>query len=347
MIIVSGEPRSGTSLMMQTLKHLGIDVVGDKFWEKGSQSKRDLNPDGFYEVKKVVVGGINKDNAKLYQNKAVKVITVGILPDANNSSSLEYCERLIYCTRSPAEIAMSQTKLEQAITVSVNKGYKWDNRRPKPDLERYIVSVASFLKMYFGLDASAKAKISFVDYSDMISSPLSTVKRVCAIVNANPELVSNAVSNINQNLYRTKDITISSPDVDLAMSLYACLRKLDETYFQSIKAVVQQFCQKKSEDIKRWLDEETWLDVNIALANSLETNPVLKQKMLASAQKKVASGATPLSCSYRKDSEKFYTVSRPQPLGDLVRPMILCGEKQRNVTREECKMCWQTKKFGL
>ena len=44
MIIVTGDPRSGTSLTMQMVKELGVEVLGEKFpQEKQEEEMKDQN----------------------------------------------------------------------------------------------------------------------------------------------------------------------------------------------------------------------------------------------------------------------------------------------------------------
>ena len=67
--IVTGIPRSGTSLMMQVLKRAGLDIHSDY-----NRKEDDNNPQGYFELE--AVKGIVKNNSFLREarNKVVKIV---------------------------------------------------------------------------------------------------------------------------------------------------------------------------------------------------------------------------------------------------------------------------------
>lgn len=72
-IIVCGEGRCGTSLCMQTLKLLGVEVAAPDFTEK-HKGLEQYNPKGFYE-NELAYEGIQTNE---YDNKAVKLFAAGL-----------------------------------------------------------------------------------------------------------------------------------------------------------------------------------------------------------------------------------------------------------------------------
>ena len=119
MIIVSGMPRCGSSLMMQTLKHLGVPLVGeDSFDFKGNsylhsqavpQEDQDNitkhNPQGYYDIPfEFHPLFTNSHN----QGQAIKLLgPVSILP-----VPLDYVEHVMICTRNSLDNqALSYMKL--------------------------------------------------------------------------------------------------------------------------------------------------------------------------------------------------------------------------------------------
>lgn len=74
MIVVTGTPRSGTSMLMQTLMLLGVPIVGDKFHDGNLPQN---NPKGYWELPKTErVEGI-KDHR--YKGKGVKLMAQELL----------------------------------------------------------------------------------------------------------------------------------------------------------------------------------------------------------------------------------------------------------------------------
>ena len=66
--VVTGLPRSGTSLMMQIMNKSGMEILSD-----GVRQKDISNPEGYYELE--AVKGIVKDNSFL-KNAVGKVVKI-------------------------------------------------------------------------------------------------------------------------------------------------------------------------------------------------------------------------------------------------------------------------------
>ena len=118
--VVSGEPRSGTSLMMRLLEGLGLKVKGEELI-KGKEGRRrknaeELNPKGFYEVPGVVMRGIPDDALDDYEDHVVKLITPALM-----RTSYMHIGKVIFCLRDPREIALSQKGLSSPIEIAGDK----------------------------------------------------------------------------------------------------------------------------------------------------------------------------------------------------------------------------------
>jgi len=103
LVVVSGLPRSGTSMMMQILEAGGLEIVAD--FERAADPD---NPEGYYElerVKKIDRGG---DTAWLrdVRGKVIKIVShyLPYLPDTNNY-------RVIFVHRDLGEVLASQAKM--------------------------------------------------------------------------------------------------------------------------------------------------------------------------------------------------------------------------------------------
>lgn len=102
-IIISGLPRSGTSLMMQMLRAGGLAILSD-----GKRVADPDNPKGYWEYEPVK--SLRRDNSwlKLAEGKAVKVISA-LLPYLD--PDLTY--KIILMKRPMAEVIASQRKMLQ------------------------------------------------------------------------------------------------------------------------------------------------------------------------------------------------------------------------------------------
>jgi len=95
MIIVTGLPRSGTSLMMRILESLSIPITGEEFFESKDEDRKErvkyLNPEGFHEIRGSVATGLFKEPEK-FTGQAVKVVVPGVV-----RVPLQYIEKIIFC----------------------------------------------------------------------------------------------------------------------------------------------------------------------------------------------------------------------------------------------------------
>jgi predicted AlkP superfamily phosphohydrolase/phosphomutase/tetratricopeptide (TPR) repeat protein len=102
-VVVSGLPRSGTSLMMQMLEVAGIPIITD-----GKRAPDTSNPRGYYEDERVKKLPFTKDRSWLEEGrgKAVKIVAplLGAIPDMLPAN-------IIFMERDCAEILSSQRSM--------------------------------------------------------------------------------------------------------------------------------------------------------------------------------------------------------------------------------------------
>lgn len=102
-IIVSGLPRSGTSMMMRMLQAGGMPL-----WHDGIRSADDLNPHGYYELERVkdLDKTLDKGWVREGRGRAVKVISPLLehLPRTNNY-------KVIFMRRDLREVLASQARM--------------------------------------------------------------------------------------------------------------------------------------------------------------------------------------------------------------------------------------------
>lgn len=108
--VVSGLPRSGTSMMMQMLESSGMTILTDSIRKPDQNNER-----GYFEYEKVT--GLQKDHSwiKETEEKAVKVIVqlLFFLPPDH-----EY--RVLFMERPMEEILQSQEKMRQHLGNAVH-----------------------------------------------------------------------------------------------------------------------------------------------------------------------------------------------------------------------------------
>ena len=151
--VVSGLPRSGTSLMMKMLEAGGIPPMTDNI-----RTADDDNPKGYYEyerVKKMPDGDVAW--VKDAQGKAVKVIAALLeyLPD-------DYIYKVLFMRRSMDEILASQKQM------LIRSGKPTDEISDEKLAELYVKHVA---KVDNWMSQQSNLMVLDVDYNDLMQNP--------------------------------------------------------------------------------------------------------------------------------------------------------------------------------
>jgi hypothetical protein len=184
-IVVSGLPRSGTSMMMKMLEAGGMPILTDNI-----RAPNDDNPQGYYEferVKKLPDG----DTAWLDEavGKVVKIITqlVVHLPDS-------YSYRVLVMRRSISEILASQAKMLER---RGETGGGVSDEQMTALFEKHLKQV------YAWMDQRPNVEYIDVSYNETLSDPIPTVERVCAFLGGDLDSVAMA-QVVDPSLYRNR-----------------------------------------------------------------------------------------------------------------------------------------------
>lgn len=151
--VVSGLPRSGTSMMMKMLEVGGIPPMTDNI-----RTADDDNPKGYYEyerVKKMPEGDVAW--VKDAQGKVVKVIAALLeyLPE-------DYIYKVLFMRRSMDEILASQKQM------LIRSGKPTDEISDEKLAELYGKHVA---KVENWMSQQSNLKVLDVDYNDLMQNP--------------------------------------------------------------------------------------------------------------------------------------------------------------------------------
>lgn len=157
--IVSGLPRSGTSMMMQMLAAGGLPVLTD-----GRRSADANNPRGYYEHE--AVKSLARDTSWLSdaRGKAVKIVSALLvhLPE-------DFAYRVIFMRRPMTEILASQAKMLDRLG---HAGPRGDDARLADLFARHLEEIDSMLR-----SRPAIARLE-VDYGGVIDAPLRVAESV-------------------------------------------------------------------------------------------------------------------------------------------------------------------------
>jgi hypothetical protein len=206
MIIVSGYPRSGTSLMMIVLRNLGFKISGRKNPAKRKgQSKKieqhvgNLNRDGYWEIPKITMRGMTAADRKSINSDVVKLTTWAIL-----YSCIKMSDKIILCIRDPREIIVSHRATLRDFT-------------DEQVYEEHNLHTRMLIARFSPIDWS---RTHVVDYADILREPNAEINRLADFLGTKP--TKCAVSAVKPN-YKTANLDIHKDEE--ADKLYQQLRK--------------------------------------------------------------------------------------------------------------------------
>jgi hypothetical protein len=181
-IIVSGLPRSGTSLMMQMLESGGVEVVTDHIRAADTD-----NPRGYYEFEKVK--RLKQDASWLpaSRGKAFKMVSQ-LLYDLPATERY----RIIFMERDPEEMLRSQEKMLERM------GRK---AAPREEMKRSYTLHLDRLREWLGRQRNMA--VLHVSYNDLVQQPVEQAERVGRFLGSavNLEGMTRAV---DPSLYRNR-----------------------------------------------------------------------------------------------------------------------------------------------
>jgi len=184
-IVVSGLPRSGTSMLMKMLEAGGLQVVTD-----GQRAADEDNPKGYYEVERVKALAQEKDKSYLAdaRGKVVKVISFLLksLPE-----NLNY--RVIFVKRSLDEVIASQRKM------LVRRGEADDT----PEVRTRELLETDVWRAGYMLRQAPQFESIEVQYAELVARPEEHARRIAAFVGGGLD-VKAMVSVVDPALYRNR-----------------------------------------------------------------------------------------------------------------------------------------------
>jgi hypothetical protein len=184
-IIVSGLPRSGTSMMMKVLEAGGLPVVID-----GLRAADPDNPEGYYEFERVKE--LDKGDTAWVadvQGKGVKVISalLEFLPP-------DYQYRVIFMHRNIEEVLNSQRKMLER---------RGEDTEAVNDAEMADLFAKHLVKVKEWLRAQPNFSVLDVDYNAMVQNPESYIRMINQFIDNS--LDEQAMGKmINPKLYRNR-----------------------------------------------------------------------------------------------------------------------------------------------
>jgi hypothetical protein len=182
--IVSGLPRSGTSMMMRMLEAGGMQILTD-----GTRTADEDNPQGYFEFEKVKQIEHNSSWLQGARGKAVKMISALLkyLPQGYNY-------KVIFMHRKMEEILASQRQMlvrREEPTDAVS------DERMSPLFRQHLEQVEAWI------DKQPNIEVVYVSYNDILARPIEPAERINQFL-GNTLNVEKMVSVVDRTLYRQR-----------------------------------------------------------------------------------------------------------------------------------------------
>jgi hypothetical protein len=181
-VIVSGLPRSGTSLMMQMLAGGGVEVVTDHL-----RSADTDNPRGYYEYERVKKIKEDKSWLPATRGKAFKMVSQ-LLYDL--PASEQY--RVLFMERDFEEMLESQEKMLARL-----------GRPAAPRAEMQRAYLLHLERLHDWLPLQGNVALLRVRYNDLVQRPREEAERVRAFLGGRVD-VEGMVKAVDPSLYRNR-----------------------------------------------------------------------------------------------------------------------------------------------
>src|SRR6185436_5656488 len=185
-ILVSGLPRSGTSMLMQMLEKGGMPIVTDKI-----RTADEDNPRGYHEFERIkeIEKGADKRWLRNYRGQVIKTISflIQYLP-------LDLNYRVVFMRRDIEEVLRSQNKM-------LERSEAKDPLVPDDKMRRNYEF--HLKKGFYCLDHVPNFETLYVDYPEVVANPLAEAKRINAFLGGRLDVEAMA-SSVDTGLYRNR-----------------------------------------------------------------------------------------------------------------------------------------------
>jgi hypothetical protein len=190
-VVVSGLPRSGTSMLMRMLDAGGIEVFTD-----GARTADVDNPNGYYEVEKVKA--LKKDQDKAWiagaQGKAIKIVS-SLLRDLPP----EHSYSVVFANRHLPEVLASQDVMRR----------RAGDDTPANDAELTMLYERHLDSVKKWMARQSNFRVLELTYSDVVQNPGESARQIQTFLNV-PLDLERMIGSVDAALYRNRRSTVTN-----------------------------------------------------------------------------------------------------------------------------------------
>lgn len=184
-IVVSGLPRSGTSMMMKMLEAGGLPILTDNLREADAN-----NPKGYYEFERVKELP-NGDYGWIPEagGKVVKIVT-GLIMSLPSDARF----KVIFMQRAMKEVLSSQKKMLGRLG---KEDDKVEDEKMKKIYQEHLKQVNAWISKQPNIE------VLYVNYNTMLGSPLESLQKVNEFLGGDMD-VNIMAGVVDKELYRER-----------------------------------------------------------------------------------------------------------------------------------------------
>jgi hypothetical protein len=186
LVLVSGLPRSGTSMLMQMLEKGGMPIVTDKI-----RTPDEDNPRGYHEFERIKEIDKTTDKSWLgnYRGQVIKTISflLQYLP-------LDLNYQVVFMRRDIEEVLRSQNKMLER---SGAKDPLVPDEKMRRNYEFHLK------KVFYTLDHIPNFQALYLDYPEVVAHPLAEAQRLNAFLGGRLDAQAMAGA-VDTGLYRNR-----------------------------------------------------------------------------------------------------------------------------------------------
>ena len=342
MNIISGCPRSGTSLMMDLMREAFGDgrIMGKKFpqvvdiaaqqeqetdeqyavrsyilnkrkqnMSAQSEESKDLNPNGFWEMEYTVQG---VKYAFGDRERLDKILTeepksfCKIVSQGLINSDPRYINKIIYMVRHPREVAKSQERLKHQGPITGEDAPVRNGKAVKIHSPEMYINVTTAACQWFL--AYPEVPVLYVYYNDLINNPQQTLTQISQFLEEDIADIENVASIVDTKLRRSQPEDVENDLWEISETIYELFTQ--KKYAEVVKYAQEQqeFMRKKKEKIF-CMRTNTPVDLNVCKLCRSCDNPYAKNQIPVAERKGIDWQNEP--CIYectRKEDGKLLTI---------------------------------------
>ena len=188
-VLVSGLPRSGTSMVMQMLEKGGMPIVTDKI-----RTADEDNPKGYHEFERIKELDKTSEKSWLKNHRGQVIKTISFLLQ---DLPLDMNYQVIFMRRNIEEVLRSQNKMLER---SGAGGTVVPDEKMRQNYDFHLK------KVYYRLDRTPNFKVLYLDYPAVVEDPQREARRINAFLGRGLDVEAMAGA-VESGLYRNRQST--------------------------------------------------------------------------------------------------------------------------------------------